>query len=417
MREQAQRKLIGPFEQLLTMNQLPLKGAIGDESLEIIPAGGLLIENGIIKEVSTFSKLQDAFFPDAMKVEKLNERMVCLPGFIDSHTHICFAGSRARDYAMRVAGKSYLEIAKAGGGILESVTKTRQALQEELEATLSKRCDRHLSEGVTTCEVKSGYALNVDDEMKMLRAIKAVDKDHPLDLIPTCLAAHMPPKDFAGTPAEYLQHIAAHLLPKVIEERLSKRVDIFVEESAFTIDEARGYLTQAKQMGYSLTMHVDQFTSGGSLLACELGAVSADHLEASTEKEIAAIAQSDVIATVLPGASMGLGYPFAPARKLLDGGANVVISTDWNPGSAPMGDLLMQAAVLGTTEKLTVAETFAGITLRAASALELHDRGLLARDKLADLVAFRCDDYREILYQQGKLKPSIIWKRGTKLPR
>ena len=141
-------------------------------------------------------------------------------------------------------------------------------------------------------------------------------------------------------------------------------------------------------------MHVDQFTPGSSLLACELKAVSADHLEASTQKEIAAIAQSDVIATVLPGASLGLGYPFAPARKLLDAGASVAISTDWNPGSAPMGDLLMQAAVLGAAEKLSEAETLAGITFRAAHALELHNRGLLARDKLADLVAFRCDDYR-----------------------
>lgn len=395
------------------MNNLPLKGAISDGSLEIIPAAGLLVENGIIKAVSTFSKLQDTVFPEA--VEKLDEPMVCLPGFIDAHTHICYAGSRAHDYAMRVAGISYLEIAKAGGGILESVTKTRQATQQQLESTLSGRCDRHLYEGITTCEVKSGYALNIDDELKMLRAIKAIDTSHALDLIPTCLAAHMPPKDFHGTSIEYLDHIADQLLPKVSEKMLSKRIDIFIEDSAFTIDEAGTYLTKARQMGFSLTMHVDQFTPGGSLLACKLKAVSADHLEASAETEIAAIAGSDVIAVVLPGASLGLGCAFAPARKLLDAGACVAIATDWNPGSAPMGDLLLQAAILGAAEKLTGAETFAGITFRAARALELHDRGVLAETKVADFVAFRCDDHREILYQQGKLKPSMVWKKGNKI--
>ncbi|TDI81166.1 MAG: imidazolonepropionase [Caldithrix sp.] len=415
MRNQAQLKLIGPFEQLLTMNNLPLKGAISDESLEVIPAAGLLVENGIVKAVSTFSKLQDTVSLEAVEVEKLDEPMVCLPGFIDAHTHICYAGSRARDYAMRVAGMPYLEIAKAGGGILESVTKTRQATQQQLESTLSDRCDRHFSEGVTTCEVKSGYALNIDDELKMLRAINALDKSHALDLIPTCLAAHMPPKDFQGTSIEYLDHIAAHLLPKVSEEMLSKRVDIFIEDSAFTIDEAGTYLAKARQMGFSLTMHVDQFTPGSSLLACKLKAVSADHLEASTETEIIAIADSDVVAVVLPGASLGLGYAFAPVRKLLDAGACVAISTDWNPGSAPMGDLLLQAAILGAAEKLTEAETFAGITFRAARALELHDRGVLAETKVADFVAFRCDDHREILYQQGKLKPNMVWKKGNKV--
>lgn len=417
MREQEHpHTLVGPFSQILTMSHLPSKGALNENSLEIIADGALLIENGTIKDVAPFSELRDQVDLDKTQFEEITKPMVCLPGFIDCHTHICFAGSRARDYAMRVAGKSYLEIAKAGGGILESVTKTRQASQEELEATLSARCDRHLSEGVTTCEVKSGYALNVDDELKMLRAIKAVDKDHQMDLIATCLAAHMAPKDFAGTPAEYLQHIAARLLPIVIEENLSKRVDIFIEESAFTIGEARDYLVRAQEMGFSLTMHVDQFTPGSSLLACELKAVSADHLEASTEKEIAAIANSDVIATVLPGASLGLGYPFAPVRKLLDAGASVVISTDWNPGSAPMGDLLMQAAVLGAAEKLSEAETLAGITCRAAQALQLEDRGSLSENKLADFSAFPCDDYREILYQQGKLKPCRVWKRGIKFP-
>ncbi len=404
------RKLIGPFTQILTMDHLPLKGPLQDEALQIISEGGIVVENGTIRKVGAFADLQKE--ADNAVLEEITEPLVCLPGFIDCHTHICYAGSRAGDYAMRVAGKSYLEIAKAGGGILESVRKTRAASQKELERRMSARCERLLSEGVTTCEVKSGYALNVEDELKMLRAIHVVNKKQAIDLVPTCLAAHMPPKDFVGSPSEYLQMIASQLLPQILSEGLAKRVDIFIEDSAFATEEARPYLMQAQEMGFALTLHVDQFTPGGSFLAVELAAASADHLEASTNREVQALANSDVIAVVLPGASLGLGYPFAPARKLLDHGAALAISTDWNPGSAPMGDLLMQAAVLGAAEKLTTAETLSGVTFRAAAALELTDRGVLTKGKIADFIGFPCEDYREILYQQGKLKPDLIWKAG-----
>ncbi len=403
-------KLIGPFKQLLTMAHLPLEGALPDDSLTIVSDAGLLIENDRIQSIGTFESL----FHDNQiaAIEEISSPMVCLPGFIDCHTHICFAGSRARDYAMRNAGKSYLEIAKAGGGILESVRKTRAASQAYLAAGLAHRAHRHLTEGVTTCEVKSGYALNVDGELKMLRSICKVNDEYPTDFVSTCLAAHTLPTDFAGTPSEYLQHISTALLPEIRKLGLTNRVDIFVEESAFTVDEARAYLQTAKQMGFSVTMHVDQFTAGSSLLAVALEAVSADHLEASTEKEIAALAASNVVCVVLPGASLGLGCAFAPARNLLDKGACLAIATDWNPGSAPMGDLLMQAAVLAASEKLTTVETFAAITFRAAAALELRDRGKLQENMLADFVAFPCDDYREILYHQGKLKPASVWKNG-----
>ncbi len=403
-------KLIGPFAEIITMANLPLKGPLADESLEIVPDGGLIIEDGRIQQIGSFRKLTMEMYVDA--IEEISRPMVCLPGFIDCHTHICFAGSRARDYAMRVACKPYIEIAKAGGGILDTVGKTRTASQEALEESLFGRCDRLLSEGVTTCEVKSGYGLNVENELIMLHAIRAVDARHTVDLVPTCLAAHMPPKDFNGTPSKYLLMIIESILPQVFSQNLAKRVDIFIEESAFSVEEAKPYLKKAKDMGFSLAMHVDQFTAGGSHLAVELGAISADHLEASTDLEVQALAGSNVIAVVLPGASLGLGDRFAPARKLLDAGASVAISTDWNPGSAPMGDLLMQAAVLSAAEKLTTAETLAGLTVRAAAALELTDRGLLAPGKTADFIGFACDDYREIMYNQGKLKPANVWKDG-----
>jgi imidazolonepropionase len=217
----------------------------------------------------------------------------------------------------------------------------------------------------------------------------------------------MVPKDFGGTQSEYLQFVLDELLPVVKRERLANRVDIFIEESAFNIDNAFTYLTKAKQMGFDVTVHADQFTTGGSAVAIKVGAVSADHLEASKEAEIKMLADFETVAVVLPGASLGLGMPYAPARKLLDAGACLAIASDWNPGSAPMGDLLMQAAVMGAAEKLTTAEVFAALTSHAAKALNLIDRGTLKVGMRADMQAYPCSDYREILYNQGKLRPLI----------
>lgn len=400
-------KLVGPFTQLLTLNNLP-KGPMNDEALEIVPNAGILITDDKITRISNFNSLLKTNSP----VEEITGPAVCLPGFIDAHTHICYAGSRAKDYAQRIAGTSYMEIAKQGGGILETVAKTRNASLDELVESLEKRCDRHLAEGVTTCEVKSGYCLNVDGELKMLKAIKEVDKKHPINLVATCLAAHVPPKDFPGTGREYLGDIVTNLFPKIIKENLSNRVDIFIEENAFSVDDARWYLRQARSFGFSTVVHGDQFTSGGSRAACEMRAVSVDHLENSSDDDIKMLAASNTIGVVLPGASLGLGLPFAPARKLLDAGVNVAIASDWNPGSAPMGDLLLQAAVLSAAEKLSTAETLAGITVRAAAALELNDRGVLSPGKKAEFLSFPCENYEEILYKQGKLKPNKVWING-----
>jgi imidazolonepropionase len=411
---QSQHKLNGPFKQLLTMTGLPLKGALSDDMLPVLEGEtGILVNGAIIEKIGKYPDLLKEANSLKAEIHHLDGGYVCLPGFIDAHTHICFHGSRTRDYALRNSGKTYLEIAKAGGGIWDTVTQTRKASQQELEEGITKRASRHLSEGVTTIEVKSGYGLSVDEELKMLRAIQAVKQSHPADFISTCLAAHILPKDFNGDQAVYLDEISAKLLPVVQAENLSNRVDIFVEESAFPVADARKYLTRAKEMGFAITIHADQFSTGGSALAVELEAVSADHLEASTDKEIAMLAASDVIAVALPGASLGLGCAFAPARKLLDAGAALAIASDWNPGSAPMGDLLIQAAVLGASEKLSNAEVLAGITCRAAAALQLNDRGKLESGALADFIAFPCNHYSEILWQQGKLKPEKVWKRGV----
>ncbi|WP_343487347.1 imidazolonepropionase [Allomuricauda sp. d1] len=400
--------LIGPFKQLLPLSGLPLKGALKDEQLTIINNGGLLVSEGKILKIGLYGGLKS----EADEIESIDHPTVCLPGLVDAHTHICFGGSRAHDYALRNAGKSYLEIAKAGGGIWDTVTKTRQAPEEVLVKNTLKQCERHLKNGVTTLEVKSGYGLSVDEELKMLRAIKKANETSAQDLIATCLAAHMVPKDWSGTAKGYLEEIGNELFPVLKSEGLAHRIDAFVEESAYSPSQIRPYFEKAQAMGFDITVHADQFSTGGSQIAVEVGAVSADHLEASTDKEIALLAKSNTVATALPGASIGLGCAFTPARKLLDAGACLAIASDHNPGSAPMGNLLAQASILGTFEKLSNAEVLAGITQRAAAALNLNDRGVLEAGKKADFTLFPTDNYQEITYHQGQLKPSMVYKNG-----
>jgi imidazolonepropionase len=391
---------------------MPLEGALKDEELHVIPNGGVLVEDGLILAIGDFEGLRGE--NPAVEIEEITSAQVLLPGFIDCHTHICFGGNRAKDYAMRIAGKTYLEIAQSGGGIWDTVTQTRLATENELTAWLVERADSHLAEGVTTIEVKSGYGLNVGEELKQLRAIKAASAKTKATLVPTCLAAHMLPKDFRGPQSGYLEFVLNELLPIVKQENLAKRVDIFIEQSAFNAENALFYLSKAKEMGFNITVHADQFTTAGSKVAVEVGAVSADHLEASGEAEIKLLANSSTVAVALPGASLGLGMPYAPARKLLDAEACLAIASDWNPGSAPMGDLLMQAAVMSAAEKLTTAEVFAGLTYRAAAALKITNRGTLAPGMPTDMQAYPCADYREILYYQGKLKPKYVWVSGVR---
>lgn len=399
--------LIGPFTQLLPMTGLPLKGALKDEQLPIIENGAILVHEGKILKVGTFEDLKS----EDADIHQIQGDAVCLPGFVDSHTHICFAGTRARDYAFRNAGKTYLEIAKAGGGIWDTVTQTRKASEEALVQGIVSRSKKHLKNGITTIEVKSGYGLSVDEELKMLRAIKKANATVSATLVPTCLAAHMKPKDWNQDKA-YLDEIINTLFPIIKSENLAQRVDAFVEESAFSPEEIKPYFQKAKDMGFDITVHADQFTTGGSQLAVDFGAVSADHLEASTEKEIQLLAKSNTIATALPGASLGLGCAYTPARKILDAGGALSIASDHNPGSAPMGDLLTQASILGTFEKLSNTEVLAGITFRAAAALRMADRGKLASGTWADFVVFPTNNYQEITYHQGQLKPSQVWKKG-----
>ena len=388
------------------MVNLPERGAISDNSLEIIDDGGVVIEDGKIIEVGDFLSLSK----NDLDVREITYPCVLLPGFIDSHTHVCHYGNRSDEYAKRNSGISYQQILEEGGGIHNTMNSTSNSTDEQLTDDTLNRLKRHFQEGVLTCEVKSGYAPNLEDEVRMLRIINEIDSSNDIDLIPTCLAAHVTPKKYESS-KKYLDSIVNDLLPIIKEENLSNRVDIFIEEKAFSIIEASNFLEKIKSDFY-ITAHANQFTSGGLKVGVDNGAVSVDHLEVITDQEIDYLSKSDTTGVVLPGCSLGLGIPFAPARKLLDYNCKVSIASDWNPGSAPMGDLLMQASLLGSTEKLSNAEVLAGITCRAANALSLEDRGSLENGKIADMIGFKTNDFRDILYNQGKLKPSFICKRG-----
>ena len=388
------------------MVNLPERGAISDNSLEIIEDGGVVIEDGKIIEVGDFLSLSK----NDLDVREITYPCVLLPGFIDSHTHVCHYGNRSDEYAKRNSGISYQQILEEGGGIHNTMNSTSNSTDEQLTDDTLNRLKRHFQEGVLTCEVKSGYAPNLEDEVRMLRIINEIDSSNDIDLIPTCLAAHVTPKKYESS-KKYLDSIVNDLLPIIKKENLSNRVDIFIEEKAFSITEASNFLEKIKSDFY-ITAHANQFTSGGLKVGVDNGAVSVDHLEVITDQEIDYLSKSDTTGVVLPGCSLGLGIPFAPARKLLDYNCKVSIASDWNPGSAPMGDLLMQASLLGSTEKLSNAEVLAGITCRAANALSLEDRGSLGSGKIADMIGFKTNDFRDILYNQGKLKPSFICKRG-----
>ena len=404
--------LIGPLSQVITMTGIPLKGPVSDNQIQLIEDAGIYCEDGLVKSIDKYKKLLSELKDVDVQLIQLEGNHICLPGFVDSHTHICFGGSRARDYAMRNAGKTYLEIAEEGGGIWDTVQQTRKATQKELVRGILKRAKQHLKNGVTTIEVKSGYGLSVEEELKMLKAIKEADNHYPLDFISTCLAAHMLPRDFNGSSSEYLSEISNQLFPILKKDKLANRVDAFIEKGAFNEADITPYLTKAVEMGFDITIHADQFSVGGSAVAVKFNAVSADHLEASTSYEIELLAKSKVIATALPGASLGLGCNFTPARKILDAGGSLAIASDHNPGSAPMGDLLTQAAILGTMEKLTNAEVLAGITFRAAAALKLANRGKLQQGYFADFSLFHTSDFNEVLYNQGSFKPCMVFKKG-----
>lgn len=326
---------------------------------------------------------------------------LCTPGLCDPHTHPVFAGDRAAEYAMRVEGRSYLEIQDAGGGIYSTVRQTKAANDDTLLKGARERLERLLSFGVTTCEAKSGYALDVEGELRLLRLIRRLAAEGPWGLSPTLLV-HALPEERRGERAAYVEEVVRDLIPRVVEERLAESCDVFCDQGAFTIDETRTILSAAKARGLALRLHADQIAdTGAAALAAELGARSADHLERVSAEGVAALAASETTAVLLPGAALCLNDPWPPARALLKAGVPVALGTDLNPGSSMTESLPLMMSLACTQMRMRVEEAWLAVTRVAADSLGRADAGRLEPGSRADLVLWGCDDFRHVPYHLG----------------
>ncbi len=338
-----------------------------------------------------------------------------VPGLIDCHTHAVFAGTREAEFVQRIEGKSYAEMAKLGGGILVTVDAVRAATVEELTGLALPRLRRMLRCGVTTVEIKSGYGLTVVDELKMLEVVHRLGQLQPIELVATYLAAHTTPREFADRPDAYLDAVLdEEVLARIRDRRLAEFCDVFCESAAFDLERSRRVLTTAARFGLAPRLHADQLTQmGATLLAGEVGAVSADHLETIDDEGIAALKQAGTVAVLLPGCSFFLGVKQAPARRLLDADLPVALATDYNPGSAMVESLPLVMSIACTQMGMTPTEALVAATANAASALKRQDRlGSIQVGMQADLVVLEVPNYDRWMYEPGRNCVRMVLKQG-----
>ena len=389
--------------QLLTLAG-PQRPRVGAELREIgiINDGGLIVRGGRIEQVGTSTQIKSRIDSDTEVVDAGGR--VVLPGFVDAHTHPVFAGTRAGEFEERSSGATYQQIAARGGGIQSTVNQTRAASVDDLVSTGRRYAEWFLRGGTTTVEAKSGYGLSLEDEIKMLRAIKRLDEETPLRYIPTFLGAHTIPKEYAARRDEYISLIIDEMLPRIAQEKLAEFADVFCEQNVFTTDESWKILSAARCHGLGLRMHADQLSlSGGAKLAAELDTITADHLEHTDAEGIAALKSAGVQPVLLPGSVYALGSTHYPAaREMIDAGLAVVLATDFNPGSSPTPSMTMILSLASTHMKMTPAESITAATVNAAYSLNRGAQlGSLEPGKIADFVVHDCNDYRELAYFFG----------------
>jgi imidazolonepropionase len=383
--------------------------------LEIIEDGALLVDGERIAAVGKSREIEK-LCAGAEIVEATGK--VVLPGFIDAHTHLVFAGNRLDDFEARARGETYEQIAQRGGGIQTTVKATRAASEDELFALAKVRADWFLQNGTTTIEAKSGYGLTIEDELKILRVIRRIGAETPLETVATFLGAHTVPPEFAGNREAYLRLIIDEMLPRVAGEKLAKYCDVFCEQNYFDLESSLRLATAAKQHGLKMRMHVDQLNNGGGAkLASEVKAATADHLEQTDAAGIAAFASAKVQPVLLPGSVYALGSKKYPdARAMIDAGLALVLATDFNPGSSPTTSMPMILSLATTQMKITPAEAIMATTINAAASLDCQsDIGSLEVGKLANFAIFDCHDYREIAYWFGVPLVSDVFVRGRRV--
>jgi imidazolonepropionase len=377
----------------------------------VIKDGAAILQEG---KIAWFGPSADGNLARAFENSLDASGKIVLPGFIDSHTHLIFAGSREDEFEQRLRGKTYQEIAAAGGGINATVRRVRSATKEELKRSARRRLERFLQFGVTTVEVKSGYGLTTADEIKCLEAIAELNAEGPLELVPTFLGAHAVPPEYRSNREGYLRLLIDEMLPEIARYKLARFCDVFCETGVFDVEESARILARARDLGFQLKVHADELTPlGGAQLAAQLGAVSADHLLCVTDAGIDALAKSGTVATLLPGTAFFLGLPYAPARKLIERGVRVALASDCNPGTCPTENLPLVGAMACTQMKMLPAEALAGMTINAAAALGCADRiGSIEVGKQADLVILDVPDHRHLFYHFGVNHVWRVIKRG-----
>jgi imidazolonepropionase len=423
-------------EQLLTLAGPPTaRRGKALSQLGIIPHGAILTQGTNILRVGQTRGLE----PEArrLKAEAIDCRgSVVMPGFVDSHTHLVFAGSRVGDYEARLRGKTYEEIARAGGGIRLSAERVREASISSLVRQGEDFLKQFMAHGTTTLEVKTGYGLEVAQELKLLEVIRRLRQISDLELVPTLLAAHALPPEYAGRPAAYIEMVVGELIPRLARvgahgraplhdprRKLAEFIDCFCDRGAFTVEQCRQVLAAGKQQGLIPRLHGEQLShTGASRLAVEFEAASADHLDKLSSADIRALARSQVVATLLPGVNFHLGLKtYPPARKLIESGAIVALATDFNPGTSPTLNMQFILSVACSALRMTPAEAISATTINAAYALRRADRlGSLEPHKQADLIVMDVSDYREIPYyfavnhcRMTVKAGTVVWERGS----
>ena len=393
----------------------PQRPCVGTEmsELAIIRDGGMLIRDGKIDIVSSSEEVAK----NAGDAEVVNAGgRVILPGFVDAHTHLVFAGNRLGDFERRARGETYEQIARAGGGIWSTVEKTRAASGEELFTQAQNHAKWFLRCGTTTIEAKSGYGLRVEDELKILRVVQRLNEETPLEIVPTFLGAHAVPRELNTD--KYIDLVIDEMLPRIASEKLAEFCDVFCEHGYFDVEQSRRILTAARKLGLGLRMHVDQLSdSGGAQLAGELKATTADHLEKTDEQGIAAMKSAGVQPVLLPGSVYALGSTAYPrAREMIDAGLAVVLATDFNPGSSPTPSMPMILSLACTQMKMSPPEAITASTINAAYSLNRGGKlGSLERAKIANFSIFDCEDYRELAYWFGIPQTHSVYVKGERV--
>jgi imidazolonepropionase len=409
--------LITGASQLLTLRGRGPQRGDSLSNLALIENGALLVRDGLIAAVGTRADVEK--LSEARAAEKLDlGGRVALPGFVDSHTHLVHAASRAEEYELKIAGASYEEIARKGGGILNSVKKLRAATSEALKKRALAALKLFAACGTTTLEAKSGYGLDVASELKILRLHKELAMEQPLEIVSTFLGAHVVPAEYRGKTGgaeKYIELMERNLLPEIGENRLAEFCDVFCDRGAFTIAQSKRVLQAGRQWGLEPRMHAEQLSrTGAARLAVLMRAASCDHLEQVNKNDIQALGKSDTVATLLPGCDFHLGLKhYAPARALIDAGAIVALATDYNPGTSPTLSMPMVLSLACSQLRMTPAEAIAAATINAAYALRREKTmGSLEVGKQADLAVFEVADYREIPYYFGVSHCWMTVKRG-----